>query len=142
MVWVFFLLLVGAVVFVTTGLVSATTCRISYLNPHGQSLRSRASSQYFWIGLGLAYALWCLFFALALFEHDEEVFAISGSYTSARSLAFFLLGISPIMFVVCIRQATRQTHCTQPIWQIIVVFIIAFAAILPTCHLLAALGVF
>jgi hypothetical protein len=140
MVLVLFLLLICAVVVVITGLVSATTCRISYLNPHGQSLHCRTSSQYFWIGLGLAYALWGIFFALSLYEHAEEVFAISGAYTPARSLALFLFFLSPVMFVVCIRQAAKQIYCTQPIWQIITIFIIAIAAVVPVCQLLVGLS--
>ena len=139
MVLVFFLFLICAVVVVITGLVSATTCRISYLNPHGQSLHCRISSQYFWIGLGLAYALWGMFFALSLYEHEEEVFAISGAYSPARSLAFFLLFLRPVMFLVCIRQAGKQIYCTQPIWQIIAIFIIAIAAVLPICKLFVGL---
>ena len=142
MVLVFFSLLIGAVVVVIAGVVSATTCRISFLNPHGRSLRGRASSQYFWIGLGLAYALWLIFLALALFEYDEEALGTSESHTPARRLAFFLLGISPFILAVCMRRGTKQEYCTQPIWQIITIFAIAFAAVWPTYKLLAVLGGF
>jgi hypothetical protein len=138
MVLVFFLFLFVGVVVVITGIVSATTCRVSYLNPHGRSLRTRTSSEYFWTGLGLAYALWFIFIALAVFGYEEELGTFE-SHMPARRLASFSLGIGAVVLALCVRQGTKQRYCTQPIWQVVAIFAIAVAAVVPICRLLAAL---
>jgi hypothetical protein len=86
MVLVFFLLLFAGVVVVITGIVSATTCRVSYLHPHGRSLRSWACSDYFWIGLGLAYGLWFVFLGLALFEYEQQISMFEFGAPASRNM--------------------------------------------------------
>ena len=140
MVLVFFLFLFAGVVVVVTGIVSATTCRISYLHPRGRSLRGRVSSDYFWIGLGLAYGLWFIFLGLALFEYEQQISMFEFGEPATR-LAFFTLGISPVLLALCLRQGIRRESCTQPVWQIMAIFAVAaFAAVSLVCRIIGLLG--
>ena len=110
------------------------------MNPHGRSLRGRVSSDYFWIGLGLAYGLWFIFLGLALFEYEQQISMFEFGEPTAR-LALFTFGVSPVLLVVCMRQGMRREYCTQPVWQIMAIFAIAAsAAVSLVCRIIGLLG--
>jgi hypothetical protein len=124
------------------GLIGDERCSISYRNPGYHSLRWRVCGQYFWFAFGLALALWIQFLSLALLEHGYR----SGSDLPEGSeppdmswMALGLIGVSIVIYAICVGGSSKRTHCTQPLWRVITLYVIAVAALPGIFHLLSVL---
>ena len=147
MFWLFFSFLVAGSMVVVTSLVSSSACSI-----RGRRLGARVSAEYFWWGLGLAYGLWLIFLVLALFYYDAKISTgplgynlqgsydvqLSDSYRSPRPWIWFLVVLMPVVCAIYWVHGFRQKNSCKPLWQVVAIFVIAFASV-PAIYCLARL---
>jgi len=122
-----FAFMIVAVIVIAMGVLSSTTCNIK-----GVVLTQRVSALYFWAGLGLALGLWNIWLGLTLFVEDMNATASELPY----AMQILPLILSPLPYVCCAVRAVREEYYRKSIWVTIAIFVIAFAALPCTYHLI------